>query len=55
MSNKIVEIQVEPSRVEVGSTFKLKIRAIRYATYEELAQKTYEEVADYTYGELKGE
>jgi hypothetical protein len=33
----------------------LKIKAIRYATYAELAQKTYEEVADYTYGELKGE
>lgn len=56
MSNKIVEIQVEPSRVEVGSTFKLKIKAIRYATYGEIKDKlTYTTLKDYTYGQLKGE
>ena len=56
MSNKIVEVQVEPSRVETGSTSKLKIRAIRYATYNEVKTKlTYTTLADYTYGELKGE
>lgn len=53
---KIVEVQVEPSKVEVGSTFKLKIKAIRYATYGELKDKlTYTTLEDYTYGELKGE
>lgn len=54
--NKIVEIQVEPSRVEVGSTFKLKVKAIRYATYDEIKTKlTYTTIENYTYNELKGE
>ena len=55
MANKIREIQVEPSPVEVGSTFKLIIKAFRGATYEDLKTKTYTEVKEYTYGELKGE
>lgn len=56
MSNKITEILVEPSKVETGSTFMLKIKAIRYATYKELKDKlTYNTLKDYTYGELKGE
>lgn len=53
---KITEVQVEPSKVEVGSTFKLKIKAIRYATYNEVKTKlTYTTLEEYTYGELKGE
>ena len=56
MSNKITEVQVEPSQVEVGSTFKLKVKAIRYATYGEIGTKlTYDTLDDYTYQELKGE
>ena len=56
MSNKITEVQVEPSRVEVGSTFKLKVKAIRYATYDEIKTKlTYTTIENYTYQELKGE
>lgn len=55
MANKIIEIITEPSKIIVGSTFKLKIKAIRYMTYEEITAKTYEEVEDYTYSELEGE
>jgi hypothetical protein len=52
---KIQEIQIEPSRIEIGSTFKLKIRAIRYAIYEEIKIKTVSQLKEYTVGELKGE
>ena len=55
MVNKIIEKILEPSRIETGSNFLLKIKAIRYATYEELKTKTYNEVKNYTYSELKGE
>ena len=39
----------------LGSTFKLKVKAIRYATYEELKPKSYTEVKSYKYSDLKGE
>ncbi len=56
MSNKITEILVEPSKVTTGSTFTLKIKAIRYATYGEIKDRlTYTTLSYYTYGELKGE
>lgn len=56
MSNKIKNVLVEPSKIIEGSTFLLKIKAIRYATYEELKTKlTYTTIQDYTYGQLKGE
>lgn len=56
MSNKITEIIVEPSKVEVGPTFKLKIKAIRYATYQEIKDRlTYTQLKNYTYNQLKGE
>lgn len=55
MANKIVEIIKEPSKIEIGSTFLLKIRAIRYLTYEEIKTKTYSKIKEYTYNELKGE
>ena len=55
MANKITEIITEPNKIYVGSTFKLKIKAIRYATYNELKTKTYNEVKNYTYNKLKGE
>lgn len=53
--NKIKEKIIEPARVEVGSIFKIKIKAVRGATYNELKDLTYEEVTDYTYGQLKGD
>lgn len=56
MSNKITKVLIEPSKIIEGSTFLLKIKAIRYATYEELKTKlTYTTIQDYTYGQLKGE
>lgn len=53
--NKIVEKIVEPSKIEVGSTFLLKIKAIRHLTFNELKTKTFIEVKDFTFNELKGE
>lgn len=54
--SKIIEKIVEPSRVEVGSTFKLKIKAIRYATYQELKNKlTYASLKKFNYNQLKGD
>ena len=57
MLSKIIEKIVEPSKITVGSTFLLKIKAIRYLTYEEIKTKpkTYEELMSYTYSKLKGE
>lgn len=55
MPNKIIETIVEPSKVVVGSTFLLKIKATRYLTYAELKTKTYNQNKTYTYAELKGE
>lgn len=53
--NKIVEKILEPSRIEVGSTFKLKIKAIKYITYAELKEKTVSKIKQYTVANLKGE
>lgn len=55
MANKIIEKIIEPSKVIVGSTFLLKVKAIRYLTYSELKQKTYNEIKAYTYAQVKGE
>lgn len=56
MANKIIETVIEPSKVVVGSIFKIKIKAIRYATYVELKtkQKTYNDLKSFTYKDLKG-
>ena len=53
--NKIKEKITELESVYTGSIFKLKIKAIRYATYEELKAKTYEQAKDFSYSSLKGE
>lgn len=55
MANKIAEIIIEPTKLYVGSSFRLKVKAIRYATYNELKPFNYNEVKNYTYKELKGE
>lgn len=55
MPNKIQEIILEPTNINVGSLFKLKVKAIRYMTYNELKTKTYSELTEFTYKELKGE
>lgn len=55
MANKIIEKIVEPTKITVGSTFLLKIKATRYLTYTEVKTKTYNQNKTYTYAELKGE
>lgn len=38
-----------------GSSFKLKVKAVRYVTYNELKEKTYTESRNFKYSDLKGE
>ena len=54
---EILETIIEPTKIEVGSIFKLKIKAIRFTTYNEFKtnQKTYNDLNSYTYGDLKGD
>lgn len=51
---KIKEIILEPDKIKVGSSFRLKIRAINYLSYNELKNKNYNYFKDYKYKELKG-
>lgn len=53
--SKIKEVIVEPDKIYVGSTFKLKIKAIRYLTYAEMKSKTYSYFKTSKYKNLKGE
>ena len=55
MANKITEKILEPSKIYVGSSFLLKIKTIRDATYEEVKEKTYNSIKSYTYKQLKGD
>ena len=52
--SKIKEIIVEPQKVFVGSTFKLKIKATRYMTCEEMKTKTCSQAKAWTCGEVGG-
>lgn len=53
--SKIIEKIVEPTKIQVGSIFKLKVKAIRYLTYGEIKKIKVEKIKQYTVGELKGE
>lgn len=53
--SKIIERIVEPNHIEVGSTFKLKVRVIEYLAYSEIKELTVEQLKKYTTSELKGE
>ncbi len=53
--SKIIEKIIEPSRVEVGSIFNIKIKAIRYLTYAELKEQTVSKIKQHTVAKLKGE
>ena len=55
MSNKITEVVLEPTTIYTGDRFKLKVKAIRYVTYDELKTLTYNQVRNFTWGNLKGE
>lgn len=39
----------------LGSVFKLKIKVVRYVTYQEIKSKTYTKLKTFTYKDLKGE
>lgn len=52
---KITEIVVEPSKIFVGSTFKLKIKAIRELTYKELEEKEYSYFESISYKGIEGD
>ena len=55
MLNKITEIIVEPTKIHVGSIFRLKIKAIRYATYNELKDLNYTQLKNKFYKNWKGD
>ena len=55
MASIIIVKITEPANITAGSTFLLKIKAIRYLTYAEVKTKTYNEIKTYTYAELKGD
>ena len=51
---KIQEIIVEPTKVKVGSAFRLKVKTINYLTYKEMKTKNYKYFKNYKYKNLKG-
>lgn len=53
--SKIIEKVLEPSKIEVNSIFKLKIKAIRYLIYIEVKELEIGEIKKYTVKQLKGE
>lgn len=53
--SKIIEKILEPSDIETGSNFLLKIKAIRYMSYAEMKVRTVNEIKQYTVAELKGD
>ena len=53
--SKIKEKLIEPVSILTGSIFKIKIKAVRGATYNEIKSLTYNQVKEYTYGQLKGD
>ena len=54
MANKIVEVLTEPNEIYKETNFLLKIKVIKYITYNEAKTKAYNEIKNYTYNELKG-
>ncbi len=52
--SKIKEIIVEPSRIVCGSTFKLKIKAIKHLTYGELKNIQVKNLKEHTVLDVKG-
>ncbi|MGN1300528.1 MAG: hypothetical protein ACI4VC_04205 [Clostridia bacterium] len=52
---KIIEKIIEPNHIEIGSTFKFKVKVIEYITYSEIKNLTVEQLKQYRTSELKGE
>lgn len=54
--NKIKEIIIEPQPLYVNSNFKIKIKAQRGATFQELKDKmTFNDLKEYSFNDLKGD
>lgn len=54
MRTKIKEIVLEPTKIFVGSTFKIKVKAIRGLTYEEMKEIKVKNLKKYKCLELRG-
>lgn len=52
---KIIEKILEPDHIETGSIFKLKVKVIKYLTYNEMKQLTVPKLKEFTVSQLKGE
>lgn len=53
--SKILEKIIEPSKIYVGSIFKLKIKVDPSITYTNLLQRTYNNLETFTYKQVKGD
>ena len=53
--NKITEKIIEPSQIETGTFFKIKIKAIKYINYGELKKEKVSKIKQYTVSNLKGD
>lgn len=53
--SKIIEKIVEPTKIQIGSIFKLKVKAIRYLKYKEMKTQNYTYFISIKYRDLKGE
>ncbi len=53
--SKIIEKIIEPSKVEIGSIFKIKIKTIRYLTYAEIKNQKISKLKNVTIAEMKGD
>lgn len=51
---KIIEKILEPSEIYTNNRFKLKIKVIRYLTYQEVKTKKYIDIKKITYENIKG-
>ena len=51
----IIELIKDLLRITTGSSFLLKVKALRYVTFNELKEKKFNELKNYTFNELKGE
>lgn len=51
---KIQEVILEPDKIKINSSFRLKVKVINYLSYKELKSKEYKYFKEYKYKELKG-
>lgn len=51
---KIKEIILEPANIHAGTTFKIKVKAVRGLTYKEMKSIKVKKAKEYTCIEIKG-